>query len=202
MNDTHQFPEELFPIRPEEMRQLHGLLEKKLGADEIDISYRTVDSPLGPLMLAASAEGVIRLAFDREGFDRVLESLAETVSPRILESPRRLEQPARQLEEYFAGARREFTVRLDRRLSHGFRGTVQEYLPSIEFGATLSYKEVAERVGNPQAVRAVGSACATNPLPIVVPCHRVLRSDGSLGGYLGGLEAKRELLRLEGAPVR
>lgn len=202
MNDTDRFPADLFPIESGEMRQLHGKLERILGTDDIDISYRTVDSPVGPLLLAASATGMIRVAFGREGFDRVLESLAETVSPRIVESPRRLDRTAKQLEEYFEGARHDFTVPLDRSLSRGFRATVHEYLPSIGFGATLSYKEVAERVGNPQAVRAVGTACATNPLPIVVPCHRVLRSDGSLGGYLGGLDAKRELLRREGAAVR
>ncbi|MCT1367814.1 methylated-DNA--[protein]-cysteine S-methyltransferase [uncultured Kocuria sp.] len=184
------------------MTRLHEILEEKIVDENLDISYRTVDSPLGTLMLAATSEGVLRVAFEGEDFDHVLESLSESVSPRILKSRRRLDQPARQLEEYFDGARQVFHLTLDRRLSHGFRGTVQHYLPSIPFGETLSYRDVAERVGHPQAVRAVGSACATNPIPVIVPCHRVVRADGSLGGYLGGLEAKRELLRLEGSGGR
>jgi methylated-DNA-[protein]-cysteine S-methyltransferase len=108
-----------------------------------------------------------------------------------------LDEAARQVEEYFAGTRHRFDLPLDYRLSGGFRRTVQQLLPSIEYGHTLSYKQVAELVGNPKAVRAVGTACATNPLPVVVPCHRVLRTDGALGGYIGGLDAKTTLLALE-----
>ena len=121
------------------------------------------------------------------------------MSPRLLEAPARLDGAARQVEEYFAGARRSFDLPVDLRLSTGFRRAVLDHLAEIGFGRTESYAEVALAAGSPRAVRAVGSACATNPLPVVVPCHRVLRSDGSLGGYVGGLDAKRTLLALEAA---
>lgn len=163
----------------------------------VDLGYRVVDSPVGPLLLVASDHGLLRVAFATEGFEAVLQKLAVTRSPRILEAPDRLDVAASQLSQYFAGERQEFDLALDFALSSGFRLTVQRYLPTIGYGHTESYKQLAARVGNPHAVRAVGTACATNPLPIVVPCHRVLRSDGSLGGYLGGLDAKRTLLQLE-----
>lgn len=177
-------------------------LRSRLGADAaasglLDVAYRTVDSPVGPLLLAATDRGLVRVAFAREGFDEVLAVLAEQVSPRVLEAPRRLDTAATELDEYFTGARKEFDLPLDFAMSSGFRRTVQCYLPSIGYARTQSYKQVAEGVGNPRAVRAVGTACATNPLPVVVPCHRVLRSDGGLGGYLGGVAAKSALLALE-----
>ncbi|MHA7127220.1 methylated-DNA--[protein]-cysteine S-methyltransferase [Janibacter indicus] len=189
-----------FPIEPGAMADLRARLAER--ADELtllDIAYRTIDSPVGPLLLAATETGLVRVAFEREGFDTVLESLATRVSPRVLQAPRRLDTAAGELDEYFAGTRRAFDLPLDLTLSSGFRQVVQRYLPHIGYGHTQSYKEVAETVGSPQAVRAVGTACATNPLPVVVPCHRVLRTDGSLGGYLGGLDAKRTLLELERA---
>ncbi|WP_228488852.1 methylated-DNA--[protein]-cysteine S-methyltransferase [Raineyella fluvialis] len=155
--------------------------------------------PLGPLLLAATEGGLVRVAFELEGFDAVLEMLATRISPRILAAPRRLDPTARELEEYFAGTRHSFDVPVDFALSSGFRQAVQRYLPHIRYAHTLTYREVAERVGNPKATRAVGSACATNPLPIVVPCHRVVRTDGGLGGYLGGTAAKQALLALERA---
>lgn len=167
--------------------------------DLMDVAYCYVDSPVGRLLLAATDKGLVRVAFEREGFDAVLESLAMKLSPRLLHAPRRLDAVAAQLDEYFAGSRRHFDVPVNYALSAGFRQTVQQFLPLIEYGRTRSYKEVAESIGSPKAVRAVGTACATNPLPVVVPCHRVLRSDGSLGGYLGGLEAKSILLELEQA---
>jgi methylated-DNA-[protein]-cysteine S-methyltransferase len=139
------------------------------------------------------------VAYASEDHDRVLETLAEKLSPRILKAPKRLEGVAREIDEYFAKHRRSFDVKLDLSLSRGFRQLVQTHLPEIGYGQTRSYREVAELVGNPNAVRAVGTACATNPLPIVVPCHRVLRTDGTLGGYIGGLEAKTTLLKLEAA---
>ena len=189
-----------FPIEPGAMADLRARLAER--ADELtllDIAYRTIDSPVGPLLLAATETGLVRVAFEREGFDTVLESLATRVSPRVLQAPRRLDTAAAELDEYFAGTRRAFDLPLDLTLSSGFRQVVQRYLPHIGYGHTQTYTEVAETVGNPRAVRAVGTACATNPLPVVVPCHRVLRSDGSMGGYLGGLDAKRTLLELEGA---
>ena len=189
-----------FPIEPGAMADLRARLAER--ADELtllDIAYRTIDSPVGPLLLAATETGLVRVAFEREGFDTVLESLATRVSPRVLQAPRRLDTAAGEVLVELAGTRRAFDLPLDLTLSSGFRQVVQRYLPHIGYGHTQSYKEVAETVGSPQAVRAVGTACATNPLPVVVPCHRVLRTDGSLGGYLGGLDAKRTLLELERA---
>lgn len=195
MNDNSRFP-----IEPGATDALHARLAanaQRLGL--LDVAYRFVDTPVGPLLLAATETGLVRVAFESEDFDAVLTTLAAKLSPRILLAPRRLDNVAVQLDEYFAGTRRGFEVPVDYALSSGFRRTVQQYLPLIEYGHTRSYKEVAASVGNPNAVRAVGTACATNPLPVVIPCHRVLRSDGSLGGYLGGLEAKSTLLELEHA---
>lgn len=185
-----------FPVAEPDLTRLRSRLAAEAG-DLIDIAYRTLDSPVGDLLLAATRTGLVRVAFRSEGFDAVLEDLAERFGARVLEAPARLDAAAIQFDEYFRGERRSFDLPLDRSLSIGFRGEVQEWLPHIGYGRTLSYKEVARRVGRPNAVRAVGTACAHNPLPVVVPCHRVLRSDGGLGGYLGGLEAKRTLLALE-----
>ncbi|AZZ42542.1 methylated-DNA--[protein]-cysteine S-methyltransferase [Acidipropionibacterium jensenii] len=191
---------DLFPIEPGAMAELHAQLAAGAGARGLlDVAYRTIDSPVGPLLLAATETGLVRVAFDREDFDTVLESLARKLSPRILEAPRRLDSVAAELDEYFAGRRQAFDVPLDYAMSSGFRQMVQRYLPHIGYGHTQSYKEVAELVGNPKAVRAVGTACATNPLPVVLPCHRVLRTDGGLGGYIGGLDVKTALLALEKA---
>lgn len=183
-----------------DLADLRGRLAERAERDGIlDVAYRELDTPVGVLLLAATARGLVRVAFARDGVDAVLSDLAERVSPRVLAAPARLEDAARQLEEYFDGARRGFDLPLDRRLSTGFRGVVQAALPDIDYGRTVSYAELAARVGKPRAVRAVGTACATNPLPVVVPCHRVLRADGSLGGYAGGADAKAILLALERA---
>ena len=163
----------------------------------LDVAYRTVDSPLGQLLLAGTEVGLVRVAYTREDHERVLNTLAGTISPRVLHAPGRLDAAAAQLDEYFARRRRNFDLPLDRRLSQGFRNEVLTYLPEIDYGYTASYAEVAAALGRPRAVRAVGTACARNPLPVVVPCHRVVRSDGSTGGYAGGLEAKNTLLDLE-----
>jgi methylated-DNA-[protein]-cysteine S-methyltransferase len=185
---------------PNDMFELHARLAAVAQREGIlDIAYRVVDSPVGALLLAATELGLVRVAFAVEGHDSVLQSLADKVSPRILRSPARLDPIARELDEYFAGGRRAFDVPLDWQLSGGFRGTVLHHLPDIGYGHTASYAAVATLAGNPKAVRAVGSACATNPLPVVVPCHRVVRSDGAMGGYLGGVDAKRTLLTLEHA---
>jgi methylated-DNA-[protein]-cysteine S-methyltransferase len=184
----------------ETLAAAHARLEDAAAdAGLLDVAYTTVDSPVGHLLLAATTRGLARVAFEAEDHDRVLDSLASRLGARVLRSPRRLGAVARELDEYFAGARSGFDLPLDFTLSHGFRQLVQRYLPSIGYGETRSYAEVARSVGRPGAVRAVGTACATNPLPVVVPCHRVLRSDGGLGGYLGGTEAKRTLLTLETA---
>ncbi len=194
---------ELFPTDPtDDARVAHRhdrLVDDAADEDLLDVAYRTVDSPIGPLLVAATPRGLVRLAFAFEDHDRVLAELAQRLSPRVLHAPARLEPVARQLAEYVAGTRTRVDFDVDLTLSRGFRRTVLEYLRTIRYGETESYTKVAGHVGNPRAVRAVGSACATNPLPIVVPCHRVLRSDGSPGGYLGGLEAKKLLLDLERA---
>lgn len=188
------------PIDAAAMAALHRRLEAAARAEGLlEVAYTSIDSPVGRLLLAATPKGLVRVAFDGEDHDRVLEFLAGRVSPRILRSPGQLDTAARELDEYFDGKRRTFDLALDLSLSAGFRQEVQRLLPSIGYGQTRSYGEVAALAGNPKAVRAVGTACATNPLPIVVPCHRVLRADGSLGGYLGGLAAKTTLLELEGA---
>ncbi|GLY66063.1 methylated-DNA--[protein]-cysteine S-methyltransferase [Amycolatopsis taiwanensis] len=165
----------------------------------LDIAYRTIDTPVGVLLVAATDQGLLRVAYEREDHDAVLAKLAEQVSSRILHAPGRLDPLVRQFDEYFAGKRTKFDVSLDFQLSKGFRRTVLAHLPEIAYGHTESYAQVAAAAGSPRAVRAVGTACATNPLPVVVPCHRVVRSDGSFGGYVGGEEAKRTLLTLEAA---
>lgn len=190
----------LTDVEPEALARLQAKLADQAQRDGVlDVAYRRIDSPVGELLLAATEQGLVRVAYARENHERVLESLAESVSPRILESPRRLDEAARQLDEYFTGERHEFSLPLDLRLSKGFRRLVLAHLPEIGYGRTESYAEVARAAGSPRAVRAVGTACATNPLPLVVPCHRVVRSDGSFGGYVGGEEAKHRLLSMEAA---
>jgi methylated-DNA-[protein]-cysteine S-methyltransferase len=165
----------------------------------LDVAYTTIDSPLGTLLLAATPKGLVRVAYDVEDHDRVLGTLAQRISPRVLRAPQRLDAAARELDEYFSRQRRVFDLPLDMSLSKGFRQLVQRHLPEIGYGQTRTYRQVAELVGSPQAVRAVGTACATNPLPVIVPCHRVLRADGTPGGYVGGPGAKQALLSLEAA---
>jgi methylated-DNA-[protein]-cysteine S-methyltransferase len=163
----------------------------------LDVAYRTLSTPVGELLLAATSRGLVRVALHAEDPGAVLAELARDVSPRVLRAPARLDRVARELDEYFAGRRREFDVDVDLRLARGFRRTVLEHLRAVGYGRTVSYSALAAASGNPRAVRATGSACAHNPVPVVVPCHRVLRSDGSLGGYTGGLDIKRALLALE-----
>jgi methylated-DNA-[protein]-cysteine S-methyltransferase len=143
--------------------------------------------------------GVVRVAYAIEDHDRVLDALSQRISPRVLRAPKRLDTAARELEEYFSGRRQVFDLPLDLSLSKGFQQLVQRHLPGIGYGQTRSYGQIAELVGNPKAVRAVGTACATNPVPVVVPCHRVVRADGTAGGYVGGPQAKATLLSLEAA---
>lgn len=163
----------------------------------LDISYRHLDTPVGDLLIAATRRGLVRIAYARENHDEVLRQLAERISPRILLAPARLDQAAHELDDYFIGARKIFELRLDLGLAPGFRHRVLEHLRQLDYGRTVSYSAVARAVGNPNAVRAVGSACARNPLPIIIPCHRVVRNDGTIGNYLGGPQAKLALLELE-----
>jgi methylated-DNA-[protein]-cysteine S-methyltransferase len=163
----------------------------------VDVAWVGMDTPIGPLTLAATEIGLVRVGFGHE--DQLLDDLARQVSPRVALLPSRLDRVKRELDEYFAGQREVFDVDLDWRLSRGFRRTVLERLyAEVPFGRTVSYLELAGVAGNPRASRAVGTAMATNPIPIIVPCHRVLRTGGHLGGYGGGLDAKRHLLALEG----
>lgn len=185
-------------MRTDELGRLHaGLVERAAEADLLDVAYRTIDSAVGRLLLAATEDGVVRVAFAVEDHDRVLADLAARVSPRVLEAPRRLDALAAALDGYLAGSSRTVDVPVDLRLLGGYRREVVESLPGIGYGRTATYAELAESTGRPRAVRAVGGACANNPVPLVLPCHRVVRSDGSEGGYRGGVEAKRLLLQLE-----
>jgi methylated-DNA-[protein]-cysteine S-methyltransferase len=187
-------------LAPEAVERLHRRLEESAEeANILDVAYTTIDTPIGTLLLAATEKGLLRVAFEIEGLDSVLDDLGRKFSPRILKSSKRLDAAAFEFDEYFERRRRAFDLALDYSLSSGFRQLVQKYLPQIAYGTTESYKHVAALVGNPKAIRAVGTACATNPLPIVIPCHRVLRTNGELGGYLGGLAVKTSLLKLEGA---
>jgi len=181
-----------------ELAALREDLAARAEADGVlDVAYRTVDSPIGPLLVAATAVGLVRVAFEREGEESVLAELSAAVSPRILRSGRRTDAVARELDEYFARRRRRFDLPVDLQLVHGFRHTVIAHLPEIPYGTTESYADVARAAGSPAAVRAVGTACGHNPVPIVVPCHRVVRSDGTIGQYRGGVEVKSTLLALE-----
>ena len=187
-----------FAATDDAMARLHERLVARAEEEHLlDVGYRTVDSPVGSLLLAATDRGLVRVAFVGEGHDAVLEMLARVVSPRILRAPQRLDRAARELDEYFAGRRTDFDLAVDLRLAHGFRLEVLRHLREIGYGATESYAVVAAAAGSPRAVRAVGTACATNPVPVVVPCHRVVRSDGTAGAYRGGPEAKLTLLALE-----
>jgi methylated-DNA-[protein]-cysteine S-methyltransferase len=189
-----------FADDPDHLRRLRERLALAADTERIlDVAYRTIDSPVGTLLLAATDRGLVRVAYSNEDHDDVLQNLARRISPRILEAPARLEAAARELDEYFLGLRHDFDVPIDWSLSTGFRNTVLRHLPDIQYGHTASYSTVAQLAGNPRAVRAVGTACATNPLPVIIPCHRVVRADGTLGGYLGGIENKRTLLALESA---
>ena len=182
------------------LARLHRRLERNAETDKLlDVAYRTFDTPVGTLLLATTTVGLVRVAYDSEGHDTVLARLAELVSPRILLAPGRLDTAARQLDEYFAKRRTAFEVPVDLRLAEGFRRDVIEHLRAIGYGQRESYATVAAAIGRPRAVRAVGTACAHNPLPVVIPCHRVVRSDGSTGQYVGGPLAKSTLLDLEAA---
>ena len=169
------------------------------AAGLLDVAYATLDSPVGRLLLAATPEGLVRLAYldDPGEEESVLEQLAAKVSPRILAAPRKLDRPRRELDQYFAGARRRFEAPLDWRLTRGFGRRVLEATARIPFGSSSTYLRVATEAGSPRGSRAAGNALGANPLPIIVPCHRVLHTTGGLGGYTGGLERKRLLLAIE-----
>jgi len=164
----------------------------------LDVAYASTDSPFGPLLLAKTERGLVRVGLPNQDADELLVDLAERVSPRLLEVPAELDETRRELDRYFEGKLDRFDLPLDWSLSSGFRLRVQQAIVGIPYGKTASYTEMAGKAGNERAVRAAGTACGSNPLPLVVPCHRVLRSSGGLGGYGGGLPMKQALLELEG----
>jgi methylated-DNA-[protein]-cysteine S-methyltransferase len=169
----------------------------------IDVAYATVDGPVGKLLVAETKRGLVRIAFgENVPHDRVLLELAEDISPRMLEAPARLDAIRRQLDEYFEGRRMSFDVKLDWSLSHGFGQRVLKHTARIPYGRVSTYKEMAAAAGSPRGARAAGNALGSNPIPIVVPCHRVLHSGGGIGGYGGGLDRKEFLLTLEGVSGR
>jgi methylated-DNA-[protein]-cysteine S-methyltransferase len=167
----------------------------------VDVAFAEMESPFGTLLMASTPKGLVRLAYPEEDRDEVLEGLARTISPRMLQGPERLDDVRRQLDEYFEGRREGFDLPVDYALSRGFSRRVLRATARIPFGDVATYRVVATRAGSPRAVRAAGNALGSNPVPIVVPCHRVVRTGGGLGGYTGGLDRKRFLLRLEGAPT-
>ena len=182
---------------PAQARLRARLAASASHAGLLDVAYRRIDSPFGPLLLAATEAGLVRVAFTGQDHELVLEQLAARISPRVLHAPARLDQAAREIDEYLEGRRTAFDLPLDLQLATGFRRAVLDHLPEIAYGSTASYATMATAAGSPKAVRAVGTACALNPLPLVLPCHRVVRSDGSMGQYAGGEPAKRLLLELE-----
>jgi methylated-DNA-[protein]-cysteine S-methyltransferase len=163
----------------------------------IDVAVTTMDSPIGTLLLMATPKGLVRIAFESENRDEVLGEVAEQLSPRILEAPRRLDPVRRELEKYFEGKLHDFDVPLDWSLTGEFARRVLRRTARIPYGSVASYGDVAVGVGTPRGARAVGNALGSNPIPVIVPCHRVVRTGGAIGGYGGGLTRKRFLLALE-----
>lgn len=202
MSEHHEAGAALRTLREERVdRDRLGAVLAEGAAQEglLDVAYCEIDSPIGRLLLAGTPRGLVRIGYPIEPFELTLAELSATVSPRLLEAPARLDRARRELDQYFGGTRREFDLELDWQLTRGFVQRVLREAARIPFGETRSYAEMAAGVGRPRAFRAAGSALGANPIPVVVPCHRVLRSGGGLGGYGGGLEAKRALLELEGA---
>lgn len=178
-------------------KSIDALRERAAAEGLLDVAYATADSPFGTLLLAKTPQGLVRIGLPNEDTEELLSDLAGRISPRVLEAPAGLDEERRELEDYFAGRRHAFELPIDWQLSHGFLLRARQGIAAIPYGETRTYTDLARAAGNERAVRAAGSACSRNPIPLVVPCHRVLRSDGSLGGYAGGLEMKEKLLELE-----
>ncbi len=183
--------------KPVSKKALEGLRERAAAEGLLDVAYATADSPFGTLLLAKTPRGLVRLGLPDDDIDATLTDLAGRISPRVLEDPARLDEERRELDDYFAGRRHAFELPIDWQLSNGFLLRAREGIAAIPYGETRTYTDLARAAGNERAVRAAGSACSRNPIPLVIPCHRVLRSDGSLGGYAGGLEMKQRLLEME-----
>jgi methylated-DNA-[protein]-cysteine S-methyltransferase len=177
---------------------LNRLAERAAADGLLDVAYTTTDSPFGPLLLATTPRGLVRVGLPNQDSDELLNELARRVSPRVLEAAAPLEEARRELDLYFTGKLTEFDLPLDWQLSRDFRRRVLRQIARIPYGQTRTYTQMAKGAGSERAVRAAGSACGSNPIPLVVPCHRVLRTSGALGGYGGGLPMKEGLLQLEG----
>jgi methylated-DNA-[protein]-cysteine S-methyltransferase len=179
---------------------LEQLAQRAEAEGLLDVAYAEVDSPIGKLIVASTPKGVVRLSFPGEDEEAVLEQLATRLSPRVLEAPAKLDAVRRELDDYFEGNLKHFTAKLDWTLTgQGFRHQVLKYTAKIPYGRTSTYMEMATKAGNRKAYRAAGNALGSNPIPVIVPCHRVLATSGGLGGYGGGLDVKERLLHLEGA---
>jgi methylated-DNA-[protein]-cysteine S-methyltransferase len=186
--------------KPVGKKSLEALRNRAATEGLLDVAYATADSPFGTLLLAKTPRGLVRLGLPGEDVEAIVADLAGRISPRVLQDPARLDEERRELDDYFAGRRHAFELPIDWQLSNGFLLRARQGIAAIPYGETRTYTDLARAAGNERAVRAAGSACSRNPIPLVVPCHRVLRSDGSLGGYAGGLEMKERLLELEQAP--
>jgi len=186
------------PKTPNTDNALKALKMRAAEEGLLDVAYASTDSPFGPLLLAQTRRGLVRVGLPNQNSDELLADLAERVSPRVLEAPASLDEVRRELDLYFNGKLDSFDLPLDWQLSGGFRRQVLRAINRIPYGQTRNYTEMARKAGNERAVRAAGSACGSNPIPLVVPCHRVLRTGGALGGYAGGLPMKEALLQLEG----
>jgi methylated-DNA-[protein]-cysteine S-methyltransferase len=178
-------------------KSLERLRERAAAEGLLDVAYASADSPFGTLLLARTPQGLVRLGLPSEDIEATLADLAERISPRVLEAPAQLDEERRELEDYFEGRRHEFEVPIDWQLSHGFLLRARRGIAAIPYGETRTYTDLAREAGNERAVRAAGSACSRNPIPLVVPCHRVVRSDGTPGLYAGGVEMKKKLLEME-----
>ncbi|MBS1883780.1 MAG: methylated-DNA--[protein]-cysteine S-methyltransferase [Actinobacteria bacterium] len=178
-------------------KAMEGLRKRAAAEGLLDVAYATTDSPFGTLLLAKTPQGLVRIGLPGEDAEALLAELAGRISPRVLKAPAGLDEERRELDDYFAGRRRAFELPIDWQLSHGFHLRARQEIAAIPYGQTRTYTDLAREAGNERAVRAAGSACSRNPIPLVVPCHRVLRSDGSLGGYAGGLAMKEKLLQME-----
>jgi methylated-DNA-[protein]-cysteine S-methyltransferase len=179
-------------------RAIEALKARAAEDGLLDVAYATTDSPFGPLLVAQTRRGLVRVGLPNQDSEQLLADLAERVSPRVLEAPAALDEVRRELDLYFEGKLDSFDLPLDWQLSGGFRQRVLRAINRIPYGQTRSYTEMARKAGNERAVRAAGSACGSNPIPLVVPCHRVLRTSGAFGGYAGGLPMKEALLQMEG----
>ena len=199
MTDLEQKLRHAPPAELDQRALSAGLARRANQAGLLDVAYAEFDSPIGELIVFVTPNGLLRVKYADEPIEGVLAEVAEQVSPRILRAPSRTDTIRRELDGYFALRRQRFDLPIDWSLVRGFAGGVLRETARIPFGDVRSYGQVAAQAGSPRAARAAGNALGSNPIPIVVPCHRVLHADGGLGGYSGGLDRKRFLLALEGS---